>query len=192
MVVHNQANIDYNQLVRILVPAREYKVQVWDLAKYEFTNVEFDILEQRHFGGKPGDQASLSEEFSDFELFINHRIPANRFAYFKVIKVSQSASDPQQTQSNSSQPATSLSVTGFSNDNEILFKYENKEQQISQQFGIGLFYYKSHLQQDKKKANGEPIDDKFLTQLEKLEKTNAEGAYVFKPEWETENQQFLY
>lgn len=57
---------------------------------------------------------------------------------------------------------------------------------------MGLFYYKSHLQNERKKPNGEPVDEKFLTQMEKLQKTGGDGAYVFRPEWEKDMKQFLY
>lgn len=75
-------------------------------------------------------------------------------------------------------------MTGFSENNEVLFRYQNKDQNINQTFGVGLFFYKAHIHQEKKMPNGEPVDDKFLTELQKLQKVTAEGAYTFLPEWE--------
>ena len=43
---------------------------------------------------------------------------------------------------------TSLSISGYTQEGEVLFKYINKAQAISQTFGLSLKYYKSHIQQE--------------------------------------------
>lgn len=157
VVVHNHANLAYNQLIRVLLPTRNYIAQVWDQGKQTFRDVEFDIIEQRHFSGQSGNASEAP--FSDFEMYVDYAIQPNKFAYLKL-KKTPSTDDSEKTPA---PQATSLSVTGFTENNEVLFSYENKDQKINQTFGVGLFYYKSHVHNERKMANGEPVDDKFLT-----------------------------
>ena len=67
------------------------------------------------------------EEFSDFEMFINSPIKANKFAFIKIMKTP--ASDDQDREY--PKAATALTVTGFSENDEILMNYENTDQRIN-------------------------------------------------------------
>ncbi len=75
-------------------------------------------------------------------------------------------------------------IEGFAPAGEVIFKVVNEAQQISQSFGVSLRYYKPHLEVHYQDEHEQDIDEKFLTDEQKILKTPSEGAYVLRPEWE--------
>lgn len=75
-------------------------------------------------------------------------------------------------------------MSGFTEFNEVLFKYSNLQQNLTQNFGFSLNYYKPHVEIKYHKLNGEDVEEKNLSTVQKLLKSYSEGAYLFKPEWE--------
>lgn len=125
-------------------------------------------------------------------MYIAHKLEPNEVAYFKVIqKFVESENPPLFNNTIENEPTnetqsqgTSLTVQGFSPAGEVLFKYENQAQELSQTFGLSIKYYKPHVEQSFKDENDQDVDEKFLTPEQKILKTPSEGAYVFRPEWE--------
>lgn len=69
-------------------------------------------------------------------MFVPCDIPPNEVAFVRVTKVAEANANKTQSLS---QKQSSLSVEGFSEDDEVLFKYQN--QNLTQTFGFNLRYY---------------------------------------------------
>jgi len=158
----------------------------------EFVDVPADVFEQAHFKND-------FEPFTDYTIFIQYTLKPNEVAFFLI---KQQMQDPDPTEDapaatatkamNDSDQGTSLSIQGFSPEGQVIFKYENQAQQVSQSFGVGLRYYKPHLEVQYTDESYEDIDEKFLDPIQKISKTKGEGAYVLRPEWENGFNQYSY
>jgi len=121
----------------------------------------YDILEQLHFAGNNSDGATNN----DYTMFVDYALDANEVGFIKILKTDKPHSfNPEtQTPSNSN---TALEISGFTEQNEALFKFTNKQQQLQQTFGISLKYWKAKQVKNDKDGSEEGF---------------AEGAYLFMP-----------
>lgn len=128
-------------------------------------------------------------------MYVAQELQPNEVSFVKIKQklTDQDDFNPKQdVKDKNSTGDTSLSIQGFSPEGEVLFDYENKKQDIAQTFGFSLKYYKPHLQAHYKDDNDEDVDEKFLTDIQKVKKTWSEGAYAFRPEWENGLFQYAY
>lgn len=77
---------------------------------------------------------------SDYEMFIPAEIGPNEVAYVKILATSEPNSNKQDPKESN----RTLTIDGFSEHGDILFNYENKEQELTQHFGFSLKYYRAH------------------------------------------------
>ena len=157
VVAHNQKAHNHTQLLRIKLPKNNYKAEVWDKHEKKFVGShDFDILEQIHFQKE-------DQTFTDYEMFIDHDLEANEVGFIRVSKTDGKQSLAALANTTSK---TLLEISGFTEDNEALFKFTNKEQEFQQSFGVTLKYWKA--KQVKNDKDGGP--EGF-----------AEGAYIMAP-----------
>ena len=128
VVAYNAKAVTDNQFIRIALPSNSYRAEIWDGSS--FKKVNFDILEQLHF--RPG-----GNETMNFEMFIDYPIQPNDLAVVQVSKTEQPHIFVPKG-SPVSQSKSSLEISGFTEQNEALFKFKNSESGISQSFGISL------------------------------------------------------
>ena len=128
VAAHNAKAVTDNQFIRIALPTNFYKAEIWDGS--HFKDASFDILEQLHF--KPGGIESMS-----YEMYVDYAVKPNEVA---VIKVSKTEKPHVFVPRGSpvTQSKSSLEISGFTEQNEALFKFKNSESNISQSFGISL------------------------------------------------------
>lgn len=93
-------------------------------------------------------------------MYVPCDIQPNEIHFVKII-----ASDElREPMNDPSQSPLQLNVEGFSQDGDVIFNYENKNQQFSQRFGFNLRYYIAGVVKDYRLRNN----------------GSAEGAYTFK------------
>jgi hypothetical protein len=77
---------------------------------------------------------------------------------------------------------SSLSIEGFSDEGYVTFKFKNKKDNLTQNFGVNLKKYLAFSRKEQPfKRFG--LDKKFWTQSDYLNDDKNEGAYIFKPDW---------
>ena len=140
------------------------------------------MFEQIHFN-------SSHDKFSDYELIVYAEMQPNEIGYLKIEKSEQ----PSQAllQKKSSQD-TKLEIEGYNAKGEVMFRYKNKAQNISQSFALSLKYYKPHLEKHFAAADGSDLKDKLTDENLKVMTQVSEGAYTFKPEFEDGHNQYTY
>lgn len=173
VVAHNQKAHNHTELLRIRLPKNNYKAETWSKKDKKFVeSVDFDILEQIHF--KPGKESA--DTVSDFEMFVDYPLEANEVGFVRISKAEKPQSLASVQNKNANGP-TQLEITGFTENNEALFKFTNKDQDFSQSFGVNLKYWKA--KQVKNDKDGGP--EGF-----------AEGAYLMSPVgWHSEQYSAL-
>jgi hypothetical protein len=163
-VAHNAKALEHSQLLRVRLPKNTYTVETWSKTDKKFVQLKnYDILEQVHFksSGNSTDGATVA----DFELYVDLRLAPNEVGYFRVRKSAQPHVFSQDSLVDQ-QRNSLLEIKGFTDQNEALFNYVNKNQDISQQFGLTLKYWKA-------KQTSNPADGSV--------EGYAEGAYLFTP-----------
>jgi hypothetical protein len=96
-------------------------------------------------------------------MFIPSDIQSNDIAIYKIIKTNEAKeSQPGEDKSDGIQ----FSISGFSQDNDVIFELKDQHQNLSQRFGFNLKYYRAHQIPDYRARKG----------ADGL----AEGAYIFK------------
>lgn len=123
-------------------------------------------------------------------MFIDLALEPNEVSFVKIQK--NESSNNVLAQQQEVEPKTSLSVQGFNEEGEVLFKYSNKDQNLTQTFGVSLKYYKPHIEKKFQNKDGGEIDPKSLTVMQNMSRTASEGAYVLRPEFEEGNYQYAY
>lgn len=161
-------------MIRILLPHSNYTAQVWDHEAQKWTDLVFDIVEMKHF-----DKNFDPFGKQDFALFIKAEVESHDLIYVKV-KYDKKPHSLAQNLVQTDSKATSLEISGFSENGEVLFKYQNPAQDIDQTFGVSLKYYHGHVRKDR--------DLNRMLHLKKTEEERADlkegdGPYIFKPEW---------
>ena len=63
VVAHNPSTLQFNRFVKVKLPNKNYKAQVWSKENLQFENVVSDIFEQAHFS------LDRNQTF-DYEMFI--------------------------------------------------------------------------------------------------------------------------
>lgn len=140
VVVHNPRPHNHTQFVRVKLPSSSYRAQIWTKTERDFVDLgDYDILEQMHFKNSKQGQ---NETFSDYEMFISQIIGPNSVEVFKILAVDQPFQFPEPGQERIHNPMT-LEVAGFTDNNEALFHFVNRDQDMTQGFGVSLKYYKS-------------------------------------------------
>ena len=75
-------------------------------------------------------------------MFINHVVGPESVELFRIVRTDQPFQFPDPA-SEGAKTEKTLEVAGFTDQNEALFKYTNRDQDIIQSFGISIKYYKS-------------------------------------------------
>lgn len=139
-----------------------------------------DIIEQQHFDRN-------NSLVTDYLMFIDAgMLPAERFTFIKLLKTdderqpSVQNQTSNQTWTNSSQ---SLTVVGFTADDQVLFSYRNGDQEFEQSFGINLKKYMAHQAREPLLWRSQ-LDFANLTEAERQDKEVSEGVYTFLPQWD--------
>jgi hypothetical protein len=96
-------------------------------------------------------------------MFIPCEIEANEVSFAKIIRIPDPIDKKFEDQSVNAK--NNLTIEGITEEGEVLFSYKNKEQSLSQRFGVNIKYYMSHLVPD--------FRNKDIL---------ADGAYLFKPD----------
>lgn len=123
----------------------------------------YDIFEQVHF--KTSANTTDGSTLVDYELYVDLKLQPNEAGYFRVRQSAQPHAFSQDTLVDQQRNST-LEIKGFTDQNEALFNFVNKEHDFSQQFGLTLKYWKA-----KQVSNpGEGSTEGF-----------PEGAYLFTP-----------
>lgn len=79
-----------------------------------------------------------------------------------------------------SNASSSLEISGFSEQGEVLFKYTNPSQDVDQTFGVSLKYYHGHVKKDR---DLNKMFTPIKTEEENADSLPGDGPYVFRPEW---------
>lgn len=124
LIVHNPKPHNHTQFVRVKLPSNLFKPQVYQANEKDFLDItEFDILEQQHYLNS---KKSQNDTFSDYEMFINHIVGPESVEVFRIVKTDQAFQFPDPTTEGTKSPTT-LEIAGFSDSNEALFKYTNRD-----------------------------------------------------------------
>lgn len=115
-------------------------------------------------------------------MIIPGKYQPNNISILKIVRISEDEAEVINSRSESQKLAESmdkksnLEVLGMGPSGDVLFKYENQKQNISQTFGVNLKYYAGHMKEDIK------IDEKkrMKTHEEDLQTSDTEGVYSFK------------
>ena len=84
------------------------------------------------------DQSSKS--FKDYEMFIDMDLEPNEVTAIKIV---QTDKELEHEPAKKTSLTSFLEIVGFTDNNEVLFKYTNKDQDLAQTFGVTLKYYKA-------------------------------------------------
>lgn len=115
VVVHNPAAQVNSQFIKVRLPNNKYEAQLWSSAKGAFVPADSDILEQRHI-------SASRVESSDFEMYVPCDIAPNDVAILRVIRTPW---PKDLLNAGSRRQSQSLSVIGFSPENDVIFEYQN-------------------------------------------------------------------
>lgn len=87
VVAHNPSTLKFNRFIKVKLPNKNYKAQVWSKENLEFENVVSDVFEQAHFSVE-------NKETFDYEMFVQKDLEPNEISFIKLIKLnSKSDSD---------------------------------------------------------------------------------------------------
>lgn len=171
-VVHNPSATSFQDLVKIELPNDFFSAEVYDPASQSFVAAYSELLEQEHYS-KDGNVTD-----STFAMFLNQTIDPDAILLVKLSKTQ--VSQLTQIAEESDVEASNLSIEGFSATGQVVFKYENPAQGLSQSFGVSLKYYKAH------QRELEVLDEFFATPDSdefRLDHETSEGLYTFFPDW---------
>mmetsp|Transcript_33580 Transcript_33580/g.51655 ORF Transcript_33580/g.51655 Transcript_33580/m.51655 type:complete len:230 (-) Transcript_33580:1056-1745(-) len=98
-------------------------------------------------------------------MYVDYDLEPNEIGVIKVVKTDKPF-EFQADQQGLGGSGAHLEITGFTDDNEALFKFTNKDQDFAQTFGVSLRQWRAKEVKDDKNGNIEGF---------------AEGAYLFMP-----------
>lgn len=141
------------------------------------------------------------------DLFIPLNVEPNDIAVLKLInldlKENQREDETKEYRQGVSEVPKSnqtLEIKGFTAKDEVLFSYENPEQNLSQTFGFSLKYYKPHMQVIQY-LDGDPQKEKDMDAdwselnkdraIRRLKNGMSEGAYNLMSEYENDGHGFF-
>ena len=78
VIAHNQADRVFDRFIKVKLPHKAYRAQVWNKTSLVFTDVVTDVMEQSHF-------SLANEKEFEFEMYVPHRMEANEVSFIKVI-----------------------------------------------------------------------------------------------------------
>lgn len=175
VIVHNSQGRSVKQLLRVLLPQPNYKVQVWNGEKKAFVDTVFDVVEQTHFHNN-------APNSTDFLIFAEANLKADEIKMFKIVKTKTRASLVQQIIKNKKVADFSLTVQGISDEGDAIFQFENKRSQLTQSFSVSVKKYLAH-QMKTPEPNRYFLKRDDQTDEEKINGVRSEGMYSFIPEW---------
>ena len=124
---------------------------------------------------------STHDKFSDYELNVYTDLQPNEIAYLQIEK---SDSPSQALLQKKKSQDTKLEIEGYNARGEVMFRYKNKAQNISQSFALSLKYYKPHLEKHFFAIDGSDAGAKITDEDMKMQMWASEGAYTLMPEFE--------
>lgn len=127
-------------------------------------------------------------------MFVPLEIKANDVSILKLLNGKPNTQKLAETEK-LSDSSTSLGIKGFSEEGEILFTYENKAQNLSQTFGMGLRFYQAHVARktltSEEQATYESLPWNSTSDAtvlpRRLSSLGPEGAYNLRAEYEGPN-----
>ena len=117
VVVQNQISQSSKQFIRVNLPNNKYEAFIWSRSKKQFEAVKSDILEQKHL-------LNRTSVFKDYEMFIPSEIAPNEITFVKIVATKEAKGG---NVDKAAAPARTVSIEGFSEAGDILFKYSNKD-----------------------------------------------------------------
>jgi len=180
VAIHNQQATRFDQLVRILLPSNNFRAHVWSNQIGAFVDIESDVLEQKHW-------QKNGQQFVDYEMFLKTFIEPDEVLIVKVIKNAteekSGADEKDEQKENPADRVHNLQIQGVGDKGEVLFQYSNKQQNLTQTFGVNLKKYLAHqvLDMDHIYRDSEVYDGTEV----KLQLERSEGPVLFEPDYKT-------
>jgi len=164
--------------VRILLPSSNFRAQVWSNQIGSFVEIESDVIEQKHW-------QKNGQQFVDYEMFLKTFIEPDEVLLVKVVRnlTDDRAAEEKEEPKEAVERVHNLQIQGVSEKGEVLFQYSNKEQNLTQTFGVNLKKYIAHQVLDMDHVFRDA--DMYQGTEVKLQLERSEGGLLFMPDYKT-------
>lgn len=131
VAVHNPQAIEFQQLVKVLLPSLEYSVEFYNHSSGEFQEGPYDIVPQYH-------HLQNGTAFKDAMLYMPYSLKPNQIGYLRVSKKSA-----EKVASSTFEDKYELNLVDVNGPEEspLVFEYKDKESGLVQRLGVSIKYY---------------------------------------------------